>query len=146
MIRAIARSEREFAGEGAIHEERHCENDDRNGNLPTDQEGAPPAAAASRSDAIAGLHDRGQIRSCALKRWNEAEDQRACERYQQAEDQRTAIHLESERDREIRRNLNLPKQQHARISDAETNDAASNRKEQALRNQLTHQAPASGAD
>src|SRR5262245_57339160 len=108
MIRAIARSERELTGEGAIHEQRHCENDDRNGNLTADEKGSSPAAAASRRNAIAGLHDGGQIRPCALKRRDQAEEQGACGRYQQAEDERTAIHLESERDRKICRNLDLP--------------------------------------
>src|SRR5262249_28312118 len=133
MIGAIARPERELASEGSVHEQRHRENYYRDSDLTADEKNTSPAAPASRSDAVAGLHNRRQIRPRGVKRRSEAEEQGARKRDQQAEDERAAIHLESERDREIRRNLDLPKQQHARVSDTETDYAASDGNEQALR-------------
>src|SRR4051812_48617925 len=61
----------------------------------------------------------------------------ADDRHQQAEHQRAPIHAERERDRQVGRDLDLPEQQHAGVADAESDDAAGDRDQQALGNELT---------
>jgi len=146
VIGPVAWAVRQLLAETAIDEHGDDQQDDRCRHLDGGDQGPAPAASSSGCDDIAGLDHGGQIRARRLERRHEAEDHRAHDGHGNAEGERPEIHLERQQNGQLRRNLDLPEQQHSGVADPQPQHAARNRDEHAFGNQLPNDAAAARAD